>query len=185
MRVSVLDQTKRCCPLGLDHETVNRCNCVDLSFMCILILPQHTQYVNGPFVQCRWSESLWQKTLLCSVTVVKRSFLLLYNFVWTNEPHTNKPVTSLGHQEWRRVWWEGPIFFKLCPTHFSREGLPFLVMVTPNFVWSVGCQIVSDLTFSTGASAKLKRGHMKRYAVALSVWLRGPRVHLIRPCLGV
>ena len=26
MRVSVLDQTKRCCPLGLDHGTVNRCN---------------------------------------------------------------------------------------------------------------------------------------------------------------
>jgi len=33
-------------------------------------------YVNGRFVQCRWSQSLWQKILLCSVTVAKWSFLL-------------------------------------------------------------------------------------------------------------
>jgi len=33
-----------------------------------------------------------------------------------------RPVTSLGHQEGRRVFWEGPKFFKLCPTHFPRGG---------------------------------------------------------------
>jgi len=27
----------------------------------------------------------------------------------------NRPVTSLGHQAGRRVFWEGPKFFKLCP----------------------------------------------------------------------
>jgi len=26
-----------------------------------------------------------------------------------------RPVTSLGHQEGRRVFWEGPKFFELCP----------------------------------------------------------------------
>jgi len=26
-----------------------------------------------------------------------------------------RPVTSLGHQGRRRVFWEGPNFFKLCP----------------------------------------------------------------------
>jgi len=34
----------------------------------------------------------------------------------------HKPVTSLGHQEGRRVFWEWPKFFKLCPTPFSRRG---------------------------------------------------------------
>jgi len=31
----------------------------------------------------------------------------------------------------------------------------------------VGCQTVSVLTFLTGDATKLKRGHVKRYAVAL------------------
>ena len=43
-------------------------------------------------------------------------------------------------------------------------------MITPSCLWSVGCQIVSVLTFLTGVSANLKRGHVKRYAVALSVF---------------
>ena len=30
-----------------------------------------------------------------------------------------KPVTSLGHQGRRRVFWEGPKFFKLCPIVFN------------------------------------------------------------------
>jgi len=32
-----------------------------------------------------------------------------------------KPITSLGHQLGRRVFW-GAHFFKLCSTHFSRWG---------------------------------------------------------------
>ena len=42
---------------------------------------------------------------------------------------TIRPVTSLGHQRWRRVFWEGPKFFQTmsnsfqqCPTGFSRGG---------------------------------------------------------------
>ena len=65
-------------------------------------------------------------------------------------------------------------------------------MVTPNCLWSagLGCQIISVLTFRPALSAKLKRGYVKSYAVALSVegasqsWLRpGPRVRQILPCV--
>jgi len=41
-----------------------------------------------------------------------------------------RPVTSLGHQEGRSVFWEGPKFFELwsivniCPAHFSRGDCP-------------------------------------------------------------
>jgi len=147
MRVSVLDQTKRCCPPGLDHGTVDRCNyckafiaklhassTVQVAFAwyfvenifskrCAFwsakeyrrIFPQYIQNVNGRFVQCRWSESLWQKRLLCSVTVAKRSFHCDTPFCLNNEPHMNRSVTSLGHQGWQRVLWEGPKFVKFCP----------------------------------------------------------------------
>jgi len=37
-----------------------------------------------------------------------------------------RPVTSLGHQGGRRVFWEGPKILKLCPRHFSRWGEIFL-----------------------------------------------------------
>jgi len=109
--------------------------------------------VNGRFVQWRWSESVWEKILLCSVTVAKDRFFCDTTFCW------NKLTT-----------YEPPY------------------VVTPNCLWSLVCQIVSVLKFLTGASAKLKRGHVKRYAVVLSVlgasWsglCPGPRVHLIRP----
>ena len=52
-------------------------------------------------------------------------------------------ATSLGHQVWRRVFWEGDKFFKLCPTHFSG-----------------GCE-----KFCSGASPPLLTG------LATSVWL--------------
>jgi len=41
-------------------------------------------YVNERFVQWRWSESLWQKRLLCSITVAKSSFFVIQLSVWTN-----------------------------------------------------------------------------------------------------
>jgi len=30
-----------------------------------------------------------------------------------------RPITSLGHQGWRRVFWKGHKFFQLCPTVFN------------------------------------------------------------------
>jgi len=42
-----------------------------------------------------------------------------------------RPVTSLGHQVGRRVFWEGPKIFKLCPTHFSRGAKIFARGASP------------------------------------------------------
>jgi len=153
-----LDQTERFCPL--DHGTGNRCNyrkviiaklqsssTVQVAFAGYFVENIFSKrctfwsvrewrviflntYVNGRFVWWRWPESLWQKWLLCSVTVVKISFFcdttLFLNKLTTYQP-------------------------------------PY--MVTSSCLWSVGCQIVSVLTFLMGASAKLKLGHMNRYAV--------------------
>jgi len=44
-----------------------------------------------------------------------------------------KPVTSLGHQEGRRVFWEGPTFFVLCPIVSNYVQDIFLVG-TKNFL---------------------------------------------------
>jgi len=40
---------------------------------------------------------------------------------------STRPVTSLGHQKWRRVFWEGPNFliFDLCSPHFPEGGEKF------------------------------------------------------------
>jgi len=50
----------------------------------------------------------------------------------------DRPVTSLGHQEGRRVFREGskffelcPIFLNLCPTHFSRGAKNYLGELRP------------------------------------------------------
>jgi len=44
---------------------------------------------------------------------------------------TSRPVTSLGHQSGRRIFWEGPKFFKVCPTHFSWEAKKLLGVFSP------------------------------------------------------
>ena len=53
-----------------------------------------------------------------------------------------RPVTSLGHQGGRRVFWEGPKFLKLCPTHFSRGWRKKLqgVLISPGYgpAWNIG-----------------------------------------------
>ena len=61
-----------------------------------------------------------------------------------------RPVTSLEHQGWRRVFWEGPKFFKLCPIlsnyvqhtftrggeNFSRGSRPTAPLVM-GLVWRI------------------------------------------------
>jgi len=105
-------------------------------------------------------QRVYDKKLLCIVTVAKRSFSGDANFC------LNK-LTKLTAQEPQQPY-----------------------MATHNCLWCLGCQIVSLLPFLTGDSAKLKPGHVKRYAVALSVYgasrLRicpGSRIHSIRPYL--
>jgi len=38
---------------------------------------------------------------------------------WLWASHRTRPVTSLGHQGWPRVFWEGPKFCELCPKVFN------------------------------------------------------------------
>ena len=77
-----------------------------------------------------------------------------------------------------------------CDTTFCLNKLttyepPY--MVTPNYLWSVGCQIVSVLTLLTGASAKFKQEHSMWKEIALNVLgasrsrlCPGSGLHLIR-----
>ena len=58
---------------------------------------------------------------------------------------------------------------KLSTHEATSMVIPIWPFVSQSLNWSAGCQIASVLTFMTGASANLKRGHVKRFAVALSV----------------
>ena len=49
-------------------------------------------------MQWRWSEGLWQKRLLCSVTVAKRSFLVVIQLsVWRNYFEENNHIRTAVH----------------------------------------------------------------------------------------
>ena len=65
-----------------------------------------------------------------------------------------RPVTSLGHQEGRRVFWGAQIFwtvsnsFKLRPTHFSRGSEKFSGRgEAPLFLYSAVKSVKHDLLF--------------------------------------
>ena len=49
----------------------------------------------------------------------------------------SRPVTSLGHQEGRRVFWEGPKFFELCPIFLNYVQHNFLGRAK-NFLGGIG-----------------------------------------------
>jgi len=51
--------------------------------------------------------------------------LLFKSTLLLNCSKHRQALTRLGHQGWRRVYWEGRKFFKLCQTHFSSEGQIF------------------------------------------------------------
>jgi len=83
---------------------------------------------------------------------------------------TKKMVVSCHRSKKIAFLWYNFLFEQIkCVTYESPQIVP------PNCSWSVGCQIVSGLTFFTGASEKLKRGDVKHCAFALSV--KGPRGH--------
>ena len=42
-----------------------------------------------------------------------------------NHQVINRPLPSLGHMVGQRVFYEGPKFFKLCPTHFQEGAKKF------------------------------------------------------------
>jgi len=51
---------------------------------------------------------------------MKRGFLKgKYPTNWSSRRLQSTPVTSLGHQVWRKVFWEGSKYFKRCPIIFN------------------------------------------------------------------
>ena len=63
--------------------------------------------------------SHWYEVEWCTRSTLKLSFRIF------------RHVTSLRHQEGRRVYWEGSELFKPCPTHFTRGGETFLGWSSP------------------------------------------------------
>ena len=53
-------------------------------------------------------------------TTLVRCYLVSFSAV--RDRLSSRTATSLGHQVGQGGFQEGPNFFKLCPTHFSREG---------------------------------------------------------------
>jgi len=64
-----------------------------------------------------------------------------------------------GVPSWLQAWMPPEQIIVFCGTTLTTYESPH--MVTPNCLWSVGGQIATILMFLTGASAKLKRGHVK------------------------
>ena len=54
-----------------------------------------------------------------SAVYLQIAVVLLEHQVYLAEYSTGRTVTSLGHQGWQRLFWEGPNIFKLCPVVFS------------------------------------------------------------------
>ena len=79
---------------------------------------------------CSWYGHLLHSELICPSSANARRLKSRHPFAHAAQQPI-RPVTSLGDQWWRRVFWEGPKIFKLymsnsfqlCPTHFSREGI--------------------------------------------------------------
>ena len=67
---------------------------------------------SGKFGEIRAKSFLPQK-FVCSYTYDEKVPLPPLLLFWKSR-RGNRRVTSLGHQWWRRVFWEGPTFFKLC-----------------------------------------------------------------------
>ena len=160
MRVPVLDQTKPCCPL-LDHGTVNRCNYCKATIAKL-------QSISTVEVAFAWYfvENIFSKR--CAFWFERKYRHIFPQYM--DDLCSEDGCSVYDKKYCCVVTWEQKDRFcdaTFCFNKSTTYEPPY--MVTPNCLWSVGCQIVSLLKFSTGASAKLKRGYVKRYAVALSV----------------
>ena len=82
---------------------------VDMSFL--------NTYMNGRFVQWRWSENLWQIGLLCSATVAKISFFVMQLSVW----EINHIQTAVyGHPQWSLKCWPNRISYDVFARCFNK-----------------------------------------------------------------
>ena len=106
--------------------------------MCIVMCNRFL-IKNLPLIPCLfhlWNKVTWRQ-IHCHFSNVFWVFTsgplkwLVGFFLLNSPPPCLKPlgmllssrlVTSLGYQEVRRVFWEGPKYFEQCPTHFSKSG---------------------------------------------------------------
>jgi len=112
--VSVLLQDQSCLSGELCNSWQQRCNKTPL--LNHLRLKQTFLWklssCPSPYAQTRKRAS-YKMTVLSRCTFLQFSVGLK---CWTPN---SRPVISLGHQEGRRVFTEGPKFLKLCPAHFA------------------------------------------------------------------
>jgi len=67
---------------------------------------------------------VWE--LYCSLSICLNLFCFRGSACFAYDKTViNRPITSLGHQEGRRVFWEGPKLFKLCPMVLNYVQLIF------------------------------------------------------------
>jgi len=68
-----------------------------------------TKKLFGKFGEIR-AKSFTPRKFACSYTNDEKAIPSPLPLFWTGRGG-NRPITSLGHQRWRRVFWEGPTFF--------------------------------------------------------------------------
>jgi len=68
------------------------------------------------------AKSFVPQIFACSYTYDEKAPLPSLPLFWKGRKG-NRPVTRLGHHGWRRVFWEGPTFFKLCPIVLTYNTL--------------------------------------------------------------
>jgi len=91
--------------------------------------------------------------------------------------HVHWPITSLGHQAGRRVFWERPKFFKLCSIvlnyvqhifpwgrKFFQEGEATLAqpLVTDLHVHKLTHKLDATSTYVSGVNWNVKRWHYRK-----------------------
>jgi len=102
-----------------------------VEFLSIFRIPRPPAQMQSPPIE-NFLATVLSNPRLCHPIPQKLSVVLRFRYCLRT-----RPATSLGHQVGRRVFWEGPKFFKLCPTHFSREGEKLLGGTSP--VWLRAC----------------------------------------------
>jgi len=76
-------------------------------------------------------------------------------------PPLSRPVTSLGHQGERRVFWERPIFLHYVQTVFPGGGnflADFAPLVTALLLWCAKCAVPPD---NVGSEIAILRTYLK------------------------
>ena len=132
MRVSVLDQTKRCCPLGLDRVTTVKLSSQNFSQVVLfkLLLREFcwTFFVNGVRFNLRERHIFPQyihEWAICAVMMFRESM--------------TKNCCVVSRQQKIVFLWYNFMFKQINHIRTAVHG-------HPNCLWSVGCQIVSVLT---------------------------------------